>query len=217
MKKFVLFIFLFFVFSIPAFAEYKPIPKELSKQYNREISKFINKDYYNVINEFNNYKPIPEILIDNNYIKTIPDNDVKQYQTDMNFSLQHILHDKITYNKRTLMQLLLDFDRESSNIYKKYLKNSTNKNQNKIYVQRLEKMRGTISLYPNAVVEGLKDVIDKYDLNIVPGAECDTLVYKYYIEKYDIVLAQELKTLLIIKQIVYSKINNYILEISDKI
>ena len=57
MKKFVLFIFLFFVFSIPAFADYKPIPKELSKQYKKEIENTIKTEFnirYNNIKTYDN-------------------------------------------------------------------------------------------------------------------------------------------------------------------
>lgn len=48
MKKFVLFIFLFLVFCLPAFADYKPIPKELSKQYKNEMENTI-KVYSNSV------------------------------------------------------------------------------------------------------------------------------------------------------------------------
>lgn len=42
MKKLVLFILMSIVFSLPVFAEYKPIPKELSRQYKNEIERTIN-------------------------------------------------------------------------------------------------------------------------------------------------------------------------------
>ncbi|MEE3349907.1 MAG: hypothetical protein VZR09_07695 [Candidatus Gastranaerophilaceae bacterium] len=201
MKKILILFTVLFSFCLSAFAEYKPIPKE---------------SYINIVTSIDNYELFPKDLI-YKYIKIIPNNELEQYKIDMNNALQHILYDKITYEKNTLMQMLIDFDKESTKIYKKYLKNKTNKEQNKIYIQKLKEMQGTISLYPEAIIEELKNVINKYDLNLTPGAECDILVYKYYIEKYNIALAQEFKTLLTIKQFVYLNINNYILEISDKI
>ena len=44
MKKIIIIIFLIFL-AIPTFAEYKPIPKELSKQYKIEVEKIINIKY----------------------------------------------------------------------------------------------------------------------------------------------------------------------------
>ena len=204
-----------FSFCLSAYAEYKPIPKELSKLYKDKTKGIAKEDYLEIINKIDNYEPFPDATIDR-YIRIIPDKDVKQYKIDINNNLQHILHDKITYDNKTLMQMLINFDKDSTQIYKKYLKNKNNKKQNIIYIQKLEEMRGTISLYPEVITEELKNIINKYDLNLVPGAECDILIYKYYIKKYNIAIAQEFKTLLITKQIVFFKINNYILEISDK-
>ena len=45
MKKLLLIFLTFFFFCFPAFAEYKPIPSNLSKQYRDEITKIINKQY----------------------------------------------------------------------------------------------------------------------------------------------------------------------------
>ena len=217
MKKKLIFICIFILFLQQVWAEHKSIPKEYSKPDTKEIEQIIrNRSYYKIINEFDNYEPIPKDT-SYKYIKIIPDNDRIQYKTDMNRALKHILKDKITYNNKTLKQMLLDFDRDATNIYKKHLKNKNNTSQNKKFLQKLNEWQGTISLYPNVIAEELKYVIDKYDLNLVPGSECDILIYKYYIEKYDIALALEFKTLLIIKQTVYSTISNYILEISDKI
>lgn len=49
MKKFFLIIYLIFALQIPVFAEYKPIPKNLSKQYKKEIELIINTEYPQVI------------------------------------------------------------------------------------------------------------------------------------------------------------------------
>ena len=48
-KIVVLFLFLFLFFSLPCFAEYKPIPKELSVQYKADMEQIINKEYPNII------------------------------------------------------------------------------------------------------------------------------------------------------------------------
>lgn len=44
MKKFIVVLLMLF-FSLPVFAEYKPIPKELSKQYKADMEKIIDKGY----------------------------------------------------------------------------------------------------------------------------------------------------------------------------
>ena len=41
--------------TLPVFAEYKPIPKELSKQYKAEIEQIIDEEYPNVIKKIDNY------------------------------------------------------------------------------------------------------------------------------------------------------------------
>ena len=62
-----------------------------------------------------------------------------------------------------------------------------------------------------------KPVIDKYDLGIEPGSESDIFLYKYYIEKYGIKYAKELKELLQLKENTFTKIYFYQLKISEKI
>ena len=50
MKKILIILFfLLLIFDQTAFAEYKPIPKNLSSQYKIEITKIIDKDYPNAI------------------------------------------------------------------------------------------------------------------------------------------------------------------------
>ena len=45
MKKIFLIIYLIFALQIPTFAEYKPIPKNLNKQYKAEIEHIIDTEY----------------------------------------------------------------------------------------------------------------------------------------------------------------------------
>lgn len=52
-KLFLLICFLFLC--LPVFAEYKPIPKELSKQYRAEMETIINREYPKVINDIDKY------------------------------------------------------------------------------------------------------------------------------------------------------------------
>ena len=53
MKKLIVFLCLFFL-SIPSWAEYKPIPKELSKQYKAEVEQIINESaLYFIARRFN--------------------------------------------------------------------------------------------------------------------------------------------------------------------
>ncbi len=54
MKKFLLFLLLI-VISCPVFAEYKPIPKELSKQYKKEMESIIDKGYPKAIRNVDNF------------------------------------------------------------------------------------------------------------------------------------------------------------------
>ena len=51
MKKIFILLILFLFFAMPCFAEYKPIPKELSKQYRKEVTRIIDKEYLKTINE----------------------------------------------------------------------------------------------------------------------------------------------------------------------
>lgn len=51
MKKLILLLLSFLVISSPCFAEYKPIPKHLSKQYKKEIMQIINTQFPVAIQE----------------------------------------------------------------------------------------------------------------------------------------------------------------------
>ena len=135
----------------------------------------------------------------------------------MNIVLKHILYDKITYDNKTLKQKLINFDKKSSKLYKTFLKNNKNKEQNKKFIDELEEIRRTISLYPNTIIEEMEVVINKYDLNIVQVSEADILIYKYYIKEYQIPYAKEFKEFLEFKEEIYYKINTYISEISNVI
>lgn len=53
MKKFIITLFLLF-FTLPAFADYKPIPANLSKQYKQEMESIIDKGYPKAIQNVNN-------------------------------------------------------------------------------------------------------------------------------------------------------------------
>jgi hypothetical protein len=102
MKKFVLFIFLFLVFSLPAFADYKPIPKELSKQYKYEIEKLINKKYNPTIKEINRISKNAEKM----YMKVLKNKDLyidfatKNYDTNIFVPIFDMLSDIITITQK---------------------------------------------------------------------------------------------------------------------
>lgn len=223
MKKIFLVLFLLFVICNSSFAEYKPIPKNLSKQYKKKIEHItydnlngIDVEINMKIRDFDNYNPIPQEL-QNEYVKKIPKNLIENYCIDMNNGLKHILYGKITYNHQTLKQMLLDFNENSDLIYQKYLNDPKNYEQNKIFIEQLKNMSGLISLYPDTIIEQIQPYIVKYDLGIEPGSENDIFLYKYYIEKYPIKYSNELKELLKLKEYVYTKINIYILKISNKL
>ena len=54
MKKIFLVIFLLIITNIPVFAEYKPIPETLSKQYKNEMEQIIDEEYPIVIKKIDN-------------------------------------------------------------------------------------------------------------------------------------------------------------------
>ncbi len=216
MKKIIL-IFILIIITISG--NYSASAKELSNKIdNTQVikDKNLNSLILNKVRDIDTYEPVPKYLQDR-YIKNIPENLITNYQIDMANALKHTLKNKITYNNKTLKQMLLDFNKESDNIYQQYLKNKNNKEQNKIYLKNLEEMNGTISLYPNVIIEEIQPVIDKYDLGIEPGSESDIFLYKYYIEKYGIKYAKELKELLQLKENTFTKIYFYQLKISEKI
>ncbi len=55
MKKLLILFTILFSFCLSAYAEYKPIPKELSNQYKIEIEQIINQEYPKIIKEIDNY------------------------------------------------------------------------------------------------------------------------------------------------------------------
>ncbi len=55
MKKLFIAFYLIIIFCIPTFAEYKPIPANLSKQYKKEMEHIIDVEYPNTIKNADNY------------------------------------------------------------------------------------------------------------------------------------------------------------------
>ncbi len=207
MKKIFLVLFILILTSLSTFAEYKPIPNHLNK---------IDFEILTKIRDLDNYEPVPEALQDE-YVKKIPENLINNFRLDASKGLKHILYDKITYNNKTLKQMLFDFNKKSDSIYQEYLNNPQNNEQNKIFIEQLKEMNGTISLYPDTIIEQIQPYIKKYNLELEPGTESDIFLYKYYIERYQVDYSDKLMDLLKAKEYVYSKINIYILKISDKI
>lgn len=221
MKKIFLVFFILILTSLSAFAEYKPIPENLSIQKKNKMKHIIDVNIDKIdfeittkMRNFDSYEPVPKTLQDK-YIKKIPQNIINNYQMDMDNALKHILYDKITYNHKTLEQMLLDFDQKADSIYQKYLENP-NKEQNRIFIEQLKEMNGTISLYPDTIIEQIQPYIEKYKLGLEPGAESDIFLYKYYIEKYHLRYSKDFKKLLNLKEYVYTKIDMYISLVSNK-
>ena len=94
--------------------------------------------------------------------------------------------------------------------------NPQNLEQNMLLIKQLKQMSGTISFYPDAIIEQVQPYITKYDLGLEPGAESDTILYKYYIEKYHLKYSKEFKELLELKEYVYSKLDIIISKISNE-
>ena len=68
MKKLILLLLSFLVISSPCFAEYKPIPKHLSKQYKKEMEQIIKQKYSDHFDRIKNYdKVIKNIKPENRY------------------------------------------------------------------------------------------------------------------------------------------------------
>ena len=127
------------------------------------------------------------------------------YEQDMNNALNKILYDKITYNKKTLKEMLIDFNNQAYYISKKPLSIKI-KNQDK-YIKQLDTMFGTISLFPDTICEELQPVINKYNLGIVPGSECDKYLCSNFIKGCNIENYSEFEKLIKLKEIVSENIN----------
>lgn len=65
MKKIFLVLFILILTSLSAFAEYKPIPKNLSKQYKKEMEYIINTEYPKAIKNVDEYIKNAKNLRDN--------------------------------------------------------------------------------------------------------------------------------------------------------
>ncbi len=129
--------------------------------------------------------------------------NLKQYKLDVKNSIDRVLNEKLTYEHTTFKQMLVKYDNEAEKIYN----NKDNLTQNDL--EKLNLMSGTISLYPEAICEEFKPLIDKYNLGVVPGAECDIYLYDNFIVKYNIENAKDFKKLLELQRTIYQKINKY--------
>lgn len=123
MKKLIVFICFIFL-SLPVFAEYKPIPANLSKQYKADMESIINTEYPKVI------------LIVDNYTK-----DAKNYYLD-------IKNNGYTYFKYINLVNLAEVCLPSSEIdlYAKLMKVTQEK-----YLKEKYEPIGTDSTYPYEV------------------------------------------------------------------
>jgi len=200
---------------IPHYISNKAAKNTYNVLYKNKIQNTINIEASSKIRDFDIYEPIPKNLEDE-YVKKIPQNQITNFKFDLDKALKHILYDKITYNNKTLKKMLLDFDKKSNAIYLKYLHNPHNLEQNMRLIEQLKQMSGTISFYPDAIIEQVQPYIVKYDLGLEPGAESDTFLYKYYIEKYHLKYSKEFKELLELKEYVYSKLDIIISKISNE-
>ena len=58
MKKLILLLLISIIIGLPCFAEYKPIPKELSKQYRTEMEQVIKQEYPEYYSRIKNYDKV---------------------------------------------------------------------------------------------------------------------------------------------------------------
>ncbi len=102
MKKILMILCLFILFLQPAWAEYKPIPKELRTQYKNEINKLLNKKYNSTIKEINKISNNAEKM----YTKVLKDKSLyidfatKNYDTNIFIPVFDMLSDIITITQK---------------------------------------------------------------------------------------------------------------------
>ena len=109
MKKVILIIFSI-IFIAPAFAEYKPIPKELSKQYKAEIEQIISENYDLT------QKDINKIFSD---AKEIYNKFLKDKESPQNADIAHkleLLENRVDKPEFDLYKKLIDKTNQYTNI-----------------------------------------------------------------------------------------------------
>ena len=143
-------------------------------------------------------------------------NNQAQFYSDMEKVIEHILNDKVTFEHTTYRQMLDDLNLEADNTYNLYLSDKSNPSKNKIYYERLNKINGIIDMYPESMCEDMKDVIDKYNMGIIPNPECDFQIYEKFIKNSKISNALEFKKLIDYRESSFQKIINYESEILKK-
>lgn len=173
MKKLIVFLCLFFL-SIPSWAEYKPIPKELSKQYKAEVEQIINESYPQVIKNIDTFfkeatslykKILKHGYYSNNqmnvinltliYENCIPAAELKLYSTLMQITQEKYIGIKYTpigTDWVSPIEKYLAPYFKDNNINTKKLNNiiKYENRKNKIvkkYIQNVEKLRPTNDLY----------------------------------------------------------------------
>ena len=105
MKKIFIVILSAFLYCIPAFAEYVPIPKHLSKQYKAEIEQIIDEEYPKVIKNIDNImleaKKLHDNILKNGYtideyinLVLIPETNIPTADLDLYAKLLKITQEK---------------------------------------------------------------------------------------------------------------------------
>ena len=108
MKK-ILIILLFISFSLPVLAEYKPIPKELSKQYKKEIEQVIKSQI-----------PVAKKNIDNVFKEVELEKDAYEKVLKIEYSIEGVFYD-LYWNM---------IDTTEKYIGKNYIRNTLNEDDN---------------------------------------------------------------------------------------
>ena len=105
MKKIFLVIFLLIITNLPVFAEYKPIPETLSKQYKKEMEQIINSEYKKTINNIDNHvkdaKRIRDKILKNGFniddyitLSLIPDTCITSADLDLYGKMLKVTQEK---------------------------------------------------------------------------------------------------------------------------
>lgn len=105
MKNFIITLLLLLLFCIPVYAEYKPIPETLSKQYKKEMEQIINSEYKKTINNIDNHmkdaKRIRDKILKNGFniddyitLSLIPDTCIPSADLDLYGKMLKVTQEK---------------------------------------------------------------------------------------------------------------------------
>ena len=176
--KNLLILFFIIISTLQTFAATETQPQDL-RMYREEAIK-----YYNL--------GLPLSTEEENLsITQIPNRKIKAYKKDMNKAINHLLNAPITHEKISLTELMEKYAKKIDEINQKYESLEDKTEYSPIAINRLSRIGGTLDLYNVVTGEELGEVCKKYNLKFPNSVHGATIMYKYYLKKYDIELADE--------------------------